>query len=419
MKQTKTSTPLSITARAPIPPARLERNSSLLPDSMRRFGTFLLAAISLGAATCHAQNNWWKLTDDQFAQQFAQKATGSDLTEQSRVAWMLFARANQPVTYPGTPPVKVTQWELWPSDIDTFDPTSAKAFKAVGKVRSSPHLQISKVEKMLGLQGVHNPDGDPDPGQNFKFGTEEVTRNLLSYDYIMANNLNLKTGVTTMVTSGKQVQFPIGVVETKAVWTTKATPGAYTFVSQHDGTTYSLLALHIMAKFNPTQADPFTADGNWFWTTFEFKGNPGLAHAQSLLLPTKDNLPPAESLKLLTDSGVTAAFSKMANYRCNGTQVSFLDSTGKATLLGNTKLENFGFAPTSASASAPAKWKSWKISCHTCHGESSAKVVSGILTMQPFGPANTSQSNVGKIPPTLVNGFTSLDFNWAIDFFAK
>ena len=125
-----------------------------------------------------------------------------------------------------------------------------------------------------------------------------------------------------------------------------------------------------MAKVQPGPTDPFSSEEvSWFWTTFEFQGNPGLAHAQSFLT-YKDALPSADALGLLTQAGLGK--STFANYKCNGTQIRYSDATNKRIVLGNTQMENFNFTP--ANAQSPAQWKTWNISCHTCHGTASASL---------------------------------------------
>ncbi len=133
----------------------------------------------------------------------------------------------------------------------------------------------------------------------------------------------------------------MGAIEIKASWAHEATAGAYQFTGTTG--TYSLLGLHIMAKMKPTPAEPFLSeDPSWFWTTFEFKGNPGLANAESLLA-YKDALSPAEAMNLLTQAGLSQM--PFANYKCNGTQIRFSDATNKKIVLGNTQMEPFGFTP--------------------------------------------------------------------------
>jgi hypothetical protein len=388
----------------------------------RYLPSLLRAALLLCTAAPVFSQDWWSQSDADFAKQYAAKATGSDLVDQSRIAWMLFGRVSQPTPYQT---MQITQWEGWPSDGDTFQSQQTKSFLAVGKVRTRPHLQSSKT-------GAHALLGDPNKNVT-QTGGEEVTRNMTSYTYIRSNKLNTKAGVAAFLGSKKpkQVQFPLGTVEVKATWvedspqTRGGYPDAYTFVSPLDGSKWYLTGLHIMAKFIPTAKDAFTSPApSWLWTTFEYKGNPGLDKAKSFLLPTKDNLNPAEAQQLLADSGVLKAFPNLANYVCNGTQTSFVDSQGSPVLLGNTQLEVFGFTvptPAPADPTNPKNWTSWKVSCHTCHAEASAKLSQGSVMMQPFvkDPFKTSQQNIGLVKPELVQDYTSFDFNWAIMFHAQ
>jgi len=175
---------------------------------------------------------------------------------------------------------------------------------------------------------------------------------------------------------------------------------------------YSLVGLHIMAKFAPSPDKPFSSeDPSWFWTTFEFKGNPGLENAQSLLT-YKDALPPADAAKLLTEAGLGS--SPFQNYKCNGTQIRYSDNKNPQIRLGNTKMEDFSFEPEGEAN--PARWTQWNVSCHTCHGETCAKVTDHQLDMKFFSELNL---DIGKIPPSKVDGRTSLDFVWSISRFAR
>ena len=51
--------------------------------------------------------DWWNMPDADFAQQYGKLAVGSQ-QDQSKFAWMLFARANQPTTCGGG---TFSQWE--------------------------------------------------------------------------------------------------------------------------------------------------------------------------------------------------------------------------------------------------------------------------------------------------------------------
>ena len=234
-----------------------------------------------------------------------------------------------------------------------------------------------------------------------------MTRNMEAYNFIIENGLQSQAGVRKFMSSANpKVDMRVGAIEIKASWAAGATDGAYQF----KGTTgtYSLLGLHIMAKMKPAPANQFSSeDASWFWTTFEFKGNPGLAHADSLLT-YKDALSPADAMNLLTQAGLGQ--SAFANYKCNGTQIRYSDSTNKKILLGNTQMETFGFTPDNASG--PAQWKTWDVSCHTCHGTASANP-KGKTFFFPFGMVQINEGG-GPIPAGQMNGYQSLDFNWSI-----
>jgi hypothetical protein len=346
--------------------------------------------------------DWWTISDKDFATEFATQATSETIKDQSNVAWMLFARVNQPVQNQGQ---TVSQWEMWPSNDDTFSPAVA-LFKAETKVRTRPHLQAPKTAKIEGKTKAVHLFSLPPSG-----GGEEVTRNLDSYTYIIQNGLQTQAGVKQFLASpNPKADLPIGAVEIKASWVPGKTDGAYQFTGSTG--TYSLLGIHIMAKVKPGPADPFSSeDPSWFWTTFEFKGNPGLANAQGLLT-YKDALPPADAMALLTQAGLGQ--SPFANYKCNGTQIRFSDAKNKKILLGNTQMEPFNFTPTNA---GPAQWKTWNISCHTCHATASANPKTPAFFF-PFSNVQIKGGG-GPIPAGQMTGYQPLDFIWSIPFYAR
>jgi hypothetical protein len=241
---------------------------------------------------------------------------------------------------------------------------------------------------------------------------EEVTRNTLSYEYIMGNKLNTAAGSWKRLSSGPSLNFPVGAVEIKADWATGSLKGAYTNTDA-DGNVLSLVGIHIMMKMAPTPADSFhSEDPSWFWTTFEFNGNSGLANAQSLLT-YHDALSRDESLGLLTSAGINAG--AFANYVCNGTQIRFSDAKNPQIILGNTTMENFSFTPTDAAT--PADWKTWSVSCHSCHGTASTGPPGN-----PQGPGRMSANPyffshdvTGALPANIASpNYKSFDFVWSL-----
>ena len=365
--------------------------------------TFILITLCVFTPRASRATDWWTLSDQDFAQQYGAQAFSNTIKDQSGVAWMLFARVNQQAQSQGQ---TVSQWENWPSNEETFSP-AVGLFKAESKVRTRPHLQAPKTAKIEGMQnGVHAFAAPPNGGG------EEVTRNLISYTYITQTaSLQTQAGVKKFLsTPNAKADLPIGAVEIKASWAAGATPGAYQF--KGTGGTFSLLGIHIMAKVKATPADPFKSeDPSWFWTTFEFKGNPGLSNAQKFLT-YKDALPPADAMNLLTAAGLSQ--TAFVNYKCNGTQIRFSDATNKIIVLGNTQMEPFNFTPTGA---GPAKWKTWNISCHTCHATASANPA-GKKFFYPFSNVQIKQGG-GPLKAGQMKGYQPLDFIWSIPFNAR
>ncbi|SRR5260370_13937848 len=87
--------------------------------------------------------DWWTLSDQDFATQYGKQAISNAIRDQATVAWMLFARVNQPKPNQGQ---TFSQWEMWPSNDDTFSP-AVHLFKAEAKVRTRPHLEAPKFMK--------------------------------------------------------------------------------------------------------------------------------------------------------------------------------------------------------------------------------------------------------------------------------
>jgi len=372
--------------------------------SLIKFYTIFLSSIALltilifSACQPPEENNWWSLSDKAFAEKFKQMAFSTDIGDQSTVAWMLFARVNKQKQHKGE---SFSEWELWPSNDDTFNP-STETFMLENKERKLPQLQTPKLLRTQLIKAHLSLPPDS--------GGEEVTRNALSYDYIFKRGLNTKAGVWKVLKSDNpKVDFPIGTVEIKADWSATAVDGAYQVTDETSQITYSLLGLHIMAKMAPLPDDPFHSEQtSWFWTTFEFKGNPGLVHAQSLIT-YKDELTESQANALLAEAGLANTMFK--NYRSNGSQIRYSDQQNPNIILGNTLMEDFAGIPDSSS---PAVWTKWNSSCHTCHGTTSAFATNADTTK--FYPFSVP---IGKIKDSKIDAYTSLDFVWSIAFHAK
>jgi hypothetical protein len=331
--------------------------------------------------------DWWSVPDKDFVAGYGNLAKGTQ-TEQSRFAWMMFARVNQQVTFSGDQK-KYSQWELWPSDLDTFSP-NVPSFVAANKIRRVPHLQVSRLALML-----------PDARRAFAGplpASEEVTRNPIAYEYIRSNGLHTLDGIADYLAIPRnEVDFPSGAIEIKAAWDRASLAGAY----QVSG--YSLIGLHVMVKFAPRPADAFKDNApSWFWATFELKSNGGLANARRLITH-RDALPGNEAAALLAQAGLSG--TAFANYVSMGQQIQFSDTRHKAIVLGNTKIEGFLGRPPGD----PSTWTSWQSSCHSCHAQAAARRTGSTAELfrftSPVGPLTGS-----AVPPP---GYKSLDFVWA------
>ena len=373
-------------------------NAKQQPKRIGLKSTLVLASLAMTISPAMAKTDWWKMSDKEFAETYADQALSNDITSQSKVAWMLFARLNEQVPSTGS---SVSKWEMWPSNADTFSPGRAK-FALNNKIRTRPHFGTTKAELLL----RHFKNTPSSAG-------EERTRNMISYDYIRSNGLYTKVGVNKFLSSGKKADFPIGATEIKAFWAHGKTSGAYVYFDEAQGVHYSLLGLHIMCKFKPAPKDPFTSeDPSWFWTTFEFKGNEGLTHAQSLLT-YNDKLSVDQATALLTEAGLGS--TAFVNYRSNGTQIRFTDkSNPKSILMGNTKMEAFAATPQNT---PPSQWTSWQTSCHTCHGSTAAKVSGQSVEFYPFRPIIVGKLTEANAPG--LSEYSSLDFVWSIAFNAQ
>lgn len=325
----------------------------------------------------------------------------------SEFAWQLFALVNQPAQLNGT---TYRQWELWQSDIDTFSPGHNPT---AAKFRNRPHLQTSVLAKAIGMR-MHNAAVTAGTATNpfdFEASLEEVTRNDISYQYITTNGLNTQAGIAKFLSNASaQILFPFGAIETKAHWDKQAIPGAYQITDPTTGTVYSLTGLHIMMKITNNPYDPYTSPlPSWFWTTFEFKNNLDLSYAQKLITDG-DSSPAGYAAQVLQNANLGAP--SLANYVCNGAQISFVDASGQNMVQGNTQIEWFLATPQpqSLQTSDPKLWKTWSSSCHSCHAQASGQVNGSSINFfsctAPVGPLTGA-----NIPGPQYRPF---DFVWAL-----
>ncbi len=245
------------------------------------------------------------------------------------LAWRLFIEINRPANN-GTNDVL---WETWASDQETFpaQPSSTLPPPWPGmRSRMKVLREPVKLTKLKLLQGQKTPEIAPNGN------SEEVRRNKVTFDFIMANKLWYLQGLTGAFAAGKPIDFPTMSIEIKARWKpiTEADKPRFHWNVDQGGGLFGLTALHISSKTLP----------NWFWATFEHVDNPD----RGKVLGCQDSFgvtPPAtcdghvsDALKKLF---AEAKFgSQWQNYRLDGTQTDFLDSTGRPLRMGNSIIED-------------------------------------------------------------------------------
>lgn len=200
----------------------------------------------------------------------------------------------------------------------------------------------------------------------------ETRMNKEAFEFIVSKNLYSIEGQEDFLSKNLMVDFPIAAKEIKAAWrmfTDVELDPAKTFRDINNSGTiedderglrllertyhigygvvkneatggsdlrpFGLVGLHIITKDIP----------NWFWTTFEHVDNPdaNIGNLDRHSPPGKGYPPEVE--------GTVWRF-----YRLRGTQVDFVTSVGRPTILGNTQIEG-SFQESS--------------SCITCHARAS------------------------------------------------
>ncbi|WP_157936012.1 hypothetical protein [Paracoccus zhejiangensis] len=375
-----------------------------------------LSALGQDAGAGCTDGDWVNKPDAAFAADCAAFAFDGSLEDRERLAWMFFARVNQLIPSPqnggmsgsGQAPL----WMAWPTDPDTFGSRTMFDFAAMTpRIEMEP--SIEKKDLNAGRVSTADPDG----------ANEEVTRNEVSYDYLVESGLTTKVDVATFFTTNDYVDMPVGSVELKASWlqVTPGSPapaGALTF--KFDSGEYWWRGLHIMVKMRKL-ADPATAlyteDPSWFWTTFEFNDNPGVAKVRETLITQRAPLPQDQVGAILEAAGLGGFGLEV--FGPNGTQIRFTeDGTGETpVILGHTDMEDFAGAPNTAQ---PRYWTRFEASCHACHATASYDPGTGQFF--PFSvptgaldPAYNVSDSAGTVH-YLGQGYKSLDFMWPIAF---
>ena len=377
-----------------------------------------LPALAQGANVDCTGDGWLEKSDAEFAADCVGTAFSGSLEDRERVAWMLFARVNRLIDDPTNGGVsgsgKVPVWMAWPTDPDTFGTARPFDFRASPRTDLRPSAEKKDIE--AGRVATADPDG----------ANEEVTRNSISYDYLIQSGLTTKLDVAAYFAENDYVDMPVGSVELKASWlqVTEGSPvpeGALTF--KFDSGEYWWRGLHIMVKMRPL-SDPgdafYTEEPSWFWTTFEFNDNPGVAHVREALITRRAPLPD-DQISTILEAGGLSGFGFEA-YAPNGTQIRFtVDGTGETpVILGHTDMEDFAGGPNTAQ---PNYWTGFQASCHSCHAtaaynpETEAFFPFSVPTGALHPGYNVTDS--AKVVRYLGQGYRPMDFMWPIAFQAR
>jgi hypothetical protein len=391
------------------------------------------------------------------------------MTAPDETAWNVFIGAVRPSNSAPT-------FFGWPNDTQTFaPPVNGKLMMSADlKAAASLHAPvIPSVRAQLrgagGGPGGHglsaaagaSGDGPPNPrppgvgsGCNntadpvrFEPGCdsatlEDVRRNPVTHDYIVANHLNSRSGLIRAYKTNFIVNLPADSVEVKTNWVpVSLLPKYYPGVAQSDfvlgyfvvngrAQQFAMISMHATSKQVP----------NWTWATFEHQANRGRCDfigCHDVFGATNANVAPVDKqgqeqgtvyanctkspalLAAFAAAGVSPVFR---NYCLKGSQTDFTDNNGLAVRLGNSVTEN-GFVP--------------QASCMTCHGEANFTgagtgtsqfgffngngqigainpLLVGYWKMAGTPPSYTPYQNM----PGLVRNAASADFVWAIPFCA-
>jgi hypothetical protein len=346
------------------------------------------------------------------------------------IAWETLAAIAAPA---GNPTTHTVEFETWASDQDIYE--AAKPHWPV--VNGPKKLQASGLrDDGQGAAGFHSltiPTGGEcfTPG-NAKAGGfppgaclgEEVRRNWASYQYIVSNGLYSFDGLERAFKSGLKVDLPADAVEFKGDWVKVA--DLITWIKRTEGTTltpaevrktyyvntatvgtttdaYALVSIHLSSK----------QIKNWVWSDFEHRLNPGRCDTigchDSFGATDKDVAARAKANQNYGACQKTPALLAMMrnagddpvweNYCLKGSQATFVDSNGKATILGDSVVERIN-------ANIPIA----KSSCITCHAYASFDKNGnfGLISTTTFHPP------VGKIEESMLKGFRQNDFMWGI-----
>lgn len=344
------------------------------------------------------------------------------------ISWETFA---QITSSSGNPATKKVEFETWASDDDIYQQNPAQW----PKIDAPKTLQASVLGRRGSTTGIRPfsivqgqcipPGGLLNAAKDSGFPAdgcvgEEVRRNWASFQYIVSNGLDSRSGLARAFASSFKVDLPSDAIEFKGDWAPvsdvvkwlKPKDGTIdaTMVRQHYYTSFltengvqieiALLSFHVSTK----------QIKNWVWSDFEGALNPGRCDVigchdsygalQADVQPKSSpyqfygECQKSDAVKaILQNAGIDPIWS---NYCLKGSQVSFVKTDGTPIRLGNSVIEPLN-------ADVPIS----QSSCITCHGYASFDRA-GKRNGRALGLNAT-----GNIDAVNMQGFLAYDFLWA------
>ena len=336
--------------------------------------------------------------------------------------WKLFTEFTAPVVKTVPKPVI---FETWASDADTFNtnpqwpsPSAPRKFQAsLLQTAKSPHLGAT-IDAPCATPGNAAVGGFPSSGTPKPCIAEETKRNKPQFDYIVANNLNTKAGLSTAYAKSFIVTMPTTAIAVKGDWIPLPTllqwiPSLgsidnirkFYFTTTSDSVEYALVALHVSSRQNP----------NWVWGSFEHQFNPGrcdnlgcfdtFGATKPAVYPNKNAVntqygacTKTKALKtLMTAASLSPVWE---NYCLKSSQVDYTAADRTPYALGNSVIERIvGNGTVSASSC---------IGCHVYASFGSTGSPTGAATaMLPYNPTGNPIMGV-------LTGSIQYDFMWGV-----
>lgn len=369
------------------------------------------------------------LHPSQYADHPVMETLPSDLALQYFMAWVLFASATSPGDGTAENPL-VPSWMSWPTDLDTFPKSGDPDFTFGKPVKAGLDAVVAK-ETLAALE----------VGDACAAEVEVVARNRISYDYLVSNRLYTQSGVAAYL-ADNDIEMPNGAYEIKGVFVPLTAytdlqgetcppvedvaryDDAFHYVAG-DGARFAWAGMHIMVKLQPTPEDLLNSEAvSWFWTTFEYAANPGLANIRKLN-NTRDTTPPGLIGAVQAHFGLSG--TPLENYSPNGVQVSFTRDES-AVILGHSMLEDFAggtvhmlnkAAAESDVRVEPEDFTFFASSCHSCHAVASVNPENanqeGFAFPMPLVIGPVAQA----VQDDLAQAYRQVDFMWPIPFQAR